>query len=220
MPSPGKTFPGSVNTATSGIKWEGGPVDGLGWSSYYLRDSKPRVPMEPLSTGGGAREVTSPETRRPATAPSDGRSRGVGNPVEVVVSHVSKSSTPGLGITHEGYYSGPAVQADQQRRQLHFGDDSSVTYTGTHAGGTPGRTMERDPWVGGGFEQHRVTQTQIVNTPVGTPSVMRTVTAEVLDSKMRSTITASAADFGHAQPEGKNPVPAGPPPAYIPTPAG
>ena len=82
------------------------------------------------------------------------------------------------------------------------------------------RTMERDPWVGGGFEQHRVTQTQIVNTPVGTPSVMRTVTAEVLDSKMRSTITASAADFGHAQLEGKNPVPAGPPPAYIPTPAG
>jgi len=104
--------------------------------------------MEPLSTGGGAGEVTSPETRRPATAPSDGRSRGVGNPVEVVVSHVSKSSTPGLGITHEGYYSGPAVQADQQRRQLHFGDDSSVTYTGTHAGGTPGRQTDSQKYLG------------------------------------------------------------------------
>ena len=38
--------------------------------------------------------------------------------------------------------------------------------------------MERDPWVGNGFEQHVVTHTRLVNTPVGPPVVQRTVVAE------------------------------------------
>ena len=43
MPSAGRGFGSSVDQATCGIKWEGGPINGLGWSSYYLRDSKPRA---------------------------------------------------------------------------------------------------------------------------------------------------------------------------------
>ena len=147
-------------------------MEGLGWSSYYLR-SRARVDLEPLAT----ETAPSPEARRPRTAPvSAMRQTTVTSTLDT---GMSKGTTPGLGINNAGYHSTQAVSADQERRQLHFGDDGvGGSQHSVSDPRTPGRTMERDPWVGGGFEQHVVTQTTLVNTPVGTPMVQQTVVAE------------------------------------------
>ena len=142
MPSGGNLFTHTVEKATSGIRWEGGPVDGLGWSSYYLRD-KPRVLIEPLST---ASPMVSPDVKRPMTAPvssardtvrdtdsswHSARDRDAGRPpatagYDGMSNGMSKGTTPGLGINNAGYHSAQAVTSDMQRRQLHFGDDPSA----------------------------------------------------------------------------------------------
>jgi hypothetical protein len=153
------------------LAWQGGPVDGLGWSSYYLR-TRSRVDVEPLVTGDAGAgyllpsSAASPEARRPRTAPvSAMRATALGDDGGGSLG-LSKGSTPGLGINNAGYHSTQAVTADLERRQLHFGDDSSHPRTRVADPRTPGRTMERDPWVGDGFEQQVVTQTTVVNTPM------------------------------------------------------
>jgi len=91
--------------------------------------------------------------------------------------------------------------------------------------GTPGRTMERDPWVGEGFESHVVTHAHIINTPIGTPMTHQsTVTASASSFGLSTASCSSRADGNPAtvtaKPCGLAGVPSGPPPSFIPTPSG
>lgn len=191
-----------THTAHTPLVTEGGAVEGLGWSSYYLR-TRSRVDVEPLVTGEGAPPAmlpsgaASPEARRPRTAPvsamrssamGPGDGGGGGGLGQGSLQGVSKGATPGLGINKAGYHSTQAVTADLERRQLHFGDDGGSSRSRVPDPRTPGRTMERDPWVGDGFEQRVVTQTTVVNTPLNTPVVHHTVMAEQIASQASQVI--------------------------------
>ena len=215
MPSGTKVMdkgPASVDKATSGIKWEGGPVDGLGWSSYYLRD-RPRDVIEPLSNSPmNQRPHTAPERPRtaPETQPSGAPMAREPPPATSSNDGVSQGRTPGLGINNDGYHSGRAVTSEIERRQLHFGDDT-LSASMLSSASVQGRTMQRDPWIGdGGFEPQVVTRSEIVYSPI------RDTT-----NPSAETVTASASSFGSSIPATiVGAPPAGPPPSFIPTPSG